>query len=442
MKQHIVHTFVLPAGARQLDIKFHYKPARVGRIRNLLCLTIFDPDGFRGTGHRGGVRQVVHLGATQATPGYRPGPLPAGEWTVELDTHMVLSGEPCHYRIDVTASDAMEANPVPSALAPFDSAPLRREAGWYRGDLHAHTVHSDGGWRIAALLQAAQAIHLDFLTLTDHNTVSGLDEFVRTAPPGLLTMVGSELTTYWGHALSLGTRHWIDWRTRPGGRTMAQIAQDVTDANGLFVIAHPGSEGDPVCTGCAWRYTDMMPGSARRVEVWNGAWSNHDSGNERSLAAFYSWLNQGYRLGATAGSDAHGPHGYKTGPGFNVVYAEELSQSAILRAIARGHLYLSTGPRLEMSGRTAAGDQAMMGDILPGTEGEISAQWDGAPRGARLRLIADGNVVEEARVGENGARSWPLAKMPAQWRLAELRDSRGRMVALTNPIFTEEGRGL
>ena len=433
-KRHIPHTFDLPAGTTQLEIRFRYTVARRGRIENLLCLTLFDPLGWRGSGQRSGARQMIRLSEHQATPGYVAGPLPPGTWTLVIDAHQVQANEPCPYVIELTASAEAEAT-KPGPVASTPRAPSARGPGWFRGDLHTHTVHSDAGWTVAALVAAAAERQLDFLALTDHNTVAGLDEFLRICPPQILPIVGEELTTFWGHALSLGTRQWIDWRIQPGVRSMPHIATDVAAAGGLFVIAHPASIGDPYCTGCSWEYTDMAPGSARVVEVWNGAWANDDSGNEGSLQTWYQWLNQGHRLAATAGSDAHGPHYYKVKPGFNVVYAKALTQEELLAAIARGHLYLSVGPHLELQGTNAKGQYAGMGEELQGPGIELTATWDQAPRRASLRLITDGTPRDSHEVDARGARTWSLPPDAARWCVVELRDRQGRMVALTNPVY-------
>ena len=55
----------------------------------------------------------------------------------------------------------------------------------------------------------------------------------------------------------------------------------------------------------------------------------------------YDWLNQGQRLVATAGSDTHGSQDYTAGPGFSVIFAEELTERALFNALRLGHLYLS-----------------------------------------------------------------------------------------------------
>jgi hypothetical protein len=439
VKQHIAHAFRVGEGAQALRISFDYAPGRLPEGFNALHLTLFDPDGFRGARHRpgeprdGGVHHTVELSPAHATPGYLPGPIPAGEWSIVIDTHMILPVAPVRYRIaiDVSSEPQQAAAPVPRQA----QAPERRSSGWYRGDLHGHTVHSDASWQISDLVARAREFQLNFVTLSDHNTISGLAEFEHLAAPDLCPIAGQELTTYWGHALALGLRHWVDWRVRPGARSMPQIAAEVDTAGGLFVIAHPMSVGDPVCTGCDWRYRDMLPGPARCVEVWNGGLWEGESHNEDALALWYSWLNAGHRLVGTAGTDVHGPPPAGVRPGFNVVYAEQLSERAILDAVARGHLYLSDGPRLELRGRAADGALAMMGDTLARDGAVLEASWQGAGPGDELHLIAAGRAQDAQPASEGGRREWDVSGQQAAWYTLELRAPGGRLRAVTNPIF-------
>jgi hypothetical protein len=253
--------------------------------------------------------------------------------------------------------------------------------------LHAHTHHSDGDFEVQGLVEIARQRRLDFITLSDHNTVSGLAEIEQLADSELLTLVGLELTTFWGHSLCLGRREWLDWRVGLGRRSMADIAQDVTAAGQLFLIAHPCAIGDPWCTGCDWRYEEMKPGSSHFIEIWNGPWGG-DSNNEQALALWYSWLNKGHHLVATAGSDAHRPEDYAPSQAFNIIYAQDLTEAALFQALKEGHLYLSTGPRLTLSASTWAGKQAMMGDTLSSEEATFTVEWQDCPATAILRVIA------------------------------------------------------
>lgn len=432
-KQHLSHTFLLPDGATELAVQFTYGPSHVeGQPgRNLLSLSLFDPNGSRGAGHNR-ADNSIRLNAAYATPGYVPGPLPPGRWQLVVDSHMVLPGAPLTYQLNIDASFEPVTDKDPGYKKGITPP---RGAGWYRGDLHAHTIHSDGHWDVPDLVAAARASGWDFVTLTDHNTVAPLAQMDSFSASDLLTMGGLELTTYAGHALALGVRQWIDWRVRPPQaprRTMQAIAAEVEAAGGLFVIAHPMSPGDPVCTGCDWQYADMMPGTARAVEVWNGEWSDY---NEDGLALWYHWLNQGYRLVATAGTDSHGPPLVPNHVGFNVVYAEALSEVAILSAIRQGHLYLCADQcELKVYGLTE-NQQGIPGDNLHGQEAQIEVSWSVPEPGDVLRLIADGQVAETLTLEDSGTHRWTFPIEQPTWRVVEWRDRDGQMRALTNPIF-------
>lgn len=432
-KENIPHKVQVPAGITQLDIRLTFAPWIVDGFKNMLTLSVFDPSGFRGAGHRHGDDHQVVINAARATPGYRAGAIQPGEWTVVVDTHLVMPGAPCEIRLEITGSD------LPIQDSPMfwkRGKSLSRGRGWYRGDLHAHTIHSDASWDIPDLLAWARARELDFVTLSDHNTVSGLAQMDAARADDLLTMGGMELTTFWGHALALGRREWIDWRVRDGERTMQQIAAEVTTQGGTFIIAHPMSLGDPFCTGCQWRYEEMMPGTARVVEAWNGPWFNESSNNEEALPLIYRWLNAGHRLALTAGTDNHGRESRESAShGFNVVYAEDLSESEILRAIRAGHTYLSSGPALELNALGGA-ERAMMGDVLNVARDvpiQLTTRCADCPANTELSLIVDGKPAEMMQVAANGSRSWELAR--AHWCLLTLRAADETMLALTNPIY-------
>ena len=76
--------------------------------------------------------------------------------------------EPLGRRADGAARPTYPGAVVASLPPP---APARG-AGWYRGDLHVHTVHSDGQYEVSQLVAAAHASGLDFIVSTDHNTCS------------------------------------------------------------------------------------------------------------------------------------------------------------------------------------------------------------------------------------------------------------------------------
>lgn len=434
-KSHVPLAFDVPAGVTAIEATFYAAPdrARGALFDNMISLAVEGPAGFRGARHNNPNRRV-RIGAAAASPGFRAGPIEPGRWTFWLDIFRLVGPEPVAYRLEI--GFAQEKAPAAPALAV--RKPVRARPGWYRGDLHAHSLHSDAAWSAADLAAWARGRGLDFATLTDHNTGSGIAEFEAAGGDGLLAMGGIELTSHFGHALLLGARRWREWRagSRPGV-TMAGLAEAANAAGEIFVIAHPLAPGDPSCTGCRWEHADAMPGPARLVEVWNGPWSDY---NENGLAETYGWIADAWRregrpMAITAGSDIHGPYGVDDAYGFNTVYAEALDEPSVLAAIGAGRNVLSCGPTLRLDARTESGDGAMVGESLAAAACALAASWEKAPADGRFRLLVDGRVKETVACGIAGTIRHPLEIDGPKTVTAELRDGDGRLLAITNPIF-------
>lgn len=433
----------VPEGVTNIHFLFKHSPKAAvdQRLPYQISLMIFDTKGPRFEISRPD-DVGVFINAAQASPGGTPGPIPAGRWMIFILVHRLLSDTPVTYELDITMSfEPLTATPqqwIPGKVAP-------RGAGWYRGDLHAHTIHSDGSWDIPDIVQFWKERGADFMTLSDHNTISGLAQARSLADDDLLVMGGMELSTYLGHAVAVGVHEWFDWRKLDGTQiTMPELAQRVIDAGSLYTIAHPMNLGDPTCCGCRWEHYNMMPGNALAVEVWNGDWRPH---NQEALQWFYHWLNEGYRLTAVSGTDMHWRPTEELRGAVNVVYAQELSEAAIIDAIKAGRSYISAGPDLLITATTADGHHAMIGDTIPRehlASGEITvkAAWSKGHEGDGIRFVVDGSVYREKIVGEAGELVWTLAPNQASWCSLELRDADEDLWAVTNPIYFERGTML
>lgn len=434
-KGHVPISFDVPPGTAWIEGRFSATPARApgAFFDHLISLSLFAPDGARGARHCNPDRDF-RIARDHASPGYLPGPITPGRWTVFMDVFRLLGPDPLSWKLDITCSPVAPApQPLPPASLPASLRPARtapRGPGWYRGDLHAHTLHSDGSWDIPDLVGWARGQKLDFMTVSDHNTPSSHSGALALADDALLVMGGIELTTHHGHALALGRRHWQEWRCGPvSGKTMPMIAQEVAQGGALFIIAHPMAPGDEAgCTGCRWDYADMRPGPAGAVEIWNGgAWSDY---NEAGLALYRSWLAEGHRLVATAGTDIHGPFEAGQQSGFNNVQAAELSEAAILAAIAAGRNYLSSGPMVKLSG---ADGTPMGGSVGPGAP--LGVDWETGALPLALCLHGAEGMLARFDLPLNASGRHALAA-PEGFAMAELRDSEGVLHAITNPIFT------
>lgn len=75
----------------------HYLP-----LKNLVTLSLDSPEGFRGCAHRQVDVQTHVLSAAEASPGFLPGALPAGEWRLVLNVHALVT-EICDCRVKIEA---------------------------------------------------------------------------------------------------------------------------------------------------------------------------------------------------------------------------------------------------------------------------------------------------------------------------------------------------
>jgi len=446
-KRYIPLPFHVPAGTTRIHVDFHFDPWKVDGIKNTISLSLYEPDGtFRGFRHVGrSSTKAIDVGAGGAEAGFFPGALPPGDWTVELDLFMILPGAPVHYELRIWLSDEAESEAREGPC--FPRPVVCQKVAWYRGDLHVHTCHSDGRLSVAEMVDVAREFGLDFIALTDHNNVTQLYHPDLDGVDDLAIIPGMEFTTYYGHALSLGTTDWFDWRVGHGGRRMEDAVAEVHQQGGTFIAAHIATTGDPICTGCKWLFGQLMPGALDALEIWNGCWDRPRCSNEVNLQIWYHWLNAGHRLPATAGSDAHGGYSYAASGGiarygFNLIWADELSAKGLLDGLHQGHVMLSSGPRLWIEAPLPDGGTAMMGDTVPATDWmvPITVRWADTPADAVIRLVVDGDVHADWRTGLQGEQTVDVVGV--RWVVAEMRDAQGCMLALTNPIYLDRELNL
>jgi len=368
------------------DGRYHYIPFDAGadgfrvtlaydRGAGVLDLGVFDPSGnFRG--YSGGARDSFAITPDWATPGYLPGPVPAGQWSVLLGLHRVsASGLP--WEITVSAPGAPPSFDSPPA---GDKPPRRTDLPdvdgmrWFAGDLHAHTVHSDGTLSIDELAALAASSGLDFLAVTDHNTVSHHPYLAAAGRRYGVTLVpGQEVTTDRGHANAFGDVGWVDFR-RPA-----------SEWGGLLSINHPLG-GD-----CAWR--QPMPQRPPLAEVWHSGWWDRTWG--APLAWLLAWDTGTIPIG---GSDFHNPaQEQRLGQPTTWVLAPSSDVDDVLAGLTAGRTAISESPDGPLLLR--AGDEF----LALGAEGLLLASFDGrrtvvasncwtAPAAPGLHWLEDSNT--------------------------------------------------
>jgi PHP domain len=276
-------------GTAGLRVELEYERDR-GTVLDLGCL---GPDGFRGWS--GSARGSFVITGEAATPGYLPGEIEAGRWQVMIGVHRVPADG---VRYQVTAETtrrgehmlppAAPAPPAPPDRPPRRDLPAPPGRRWLAGDLHAHTVHSDGVLTVQQLAVLAVRRGLDFIAVTDHNTVSHHAELSAAARCyGITLLPGQEVTTDGGHAGALGDVGWIDFRREPDDWLEATEA-----GGGLLSVNHP------IAGPVSW--TRPMRRRPPLVEVWHWSWL--DKRWTTPLAWWLAWDAAAIPVG---GSDWH-----------------------------------------------------------------------------------------------------------------------------------------
>lgn len=330
--------------------------------------------------------------------------------------------------------------------------------GWFRGDLHFHTNHSEdalrqGGDDLGPALEIADAFRdpayiaafpdregdgLDFVVVTDHRTDAPLHD--PDFRHDHLILVGGEEYGGSGHANIIGLKKHVPHQPQAGESEAQRHIDAIAEAHAqgaLFSVNHPTQDN-------RWPW-DMEHIDA--LEVWNGPWSaffgessleeldstvagagvenpyirggiSRGAGggaNHQALWMWYGLLSRGRHIPLIGGSDRHMlltaglPTTYvrqATGEPWAGRKGRELGAEGIVESLREGGTFVSNsphGPQVLLEAEGPGGERLPVGSALtPGTW-TIHARVSRAAGGV-LRLVGgpllpgDGPVVAQAAV--------------------------------------------
>jgi hypothetical protein len=329
---------------------------------------------------------------------------------------------------------------------------LNTTPGWYRGELHAHTTFSDGALTPQELIALASAQGLDFLAITDHNSIQA---FQHPIPMNeVLIIPGAEITMENGHFNAFGlTGHqdWMEavfiWPQKLQEEDLAGSAEDLIRE--ISAAGHLVSINHPLLTPWAWEIGSLPLSVFDCLEVWNDpSWPDNRQANPAALDMWTRWLNEGYRLTAVGGSDYHRPRpqegldkpAERLGYPATFIYTERLSGSALLESLRQMRAYVSLGPRIWLEGRLG-GKTYTIGADLGTITGlfEVAGSVSAVGRPMTARIIRNGICVQETTgSGEEMGVKYQeqLREAEPAWFRLDVLDQNGNILAFTNPIFT------
>ena len=306
-------------------------------------------------------------------------------------------------------------------LQPFAASQQMPALKWYKGNLHTHTINSDGDSSPDTVARWYKERRYHFLALTDHNYFTdpqGLNEFLA-ADDRFLLLTGEEVTSrYENKPVHVNAFRLTSTIPASFGGDVVETIQKNVDAirthGAIPSLNHPNF---------VW---GVNAGELAQVEnlnlfeVYNGHPTTNDAGAGGVLGTEGIWdhvLSAGKRLYGIAVDDAHAfksfaPELSNPGRGWIHVRAAELSSEAILGAIEQGEFYASTGVELEDVENTGRGlvirinerDRAKYTVRFIGQGGKLLAESFDNP--AEYQLKPGDAYVRATVLDSNGRAAW------------------------------------
>ena len=165
-KTYLTLPFQVSPGVETLQLTYRYErcPENQNTIdygvftsqteENIIDLGLIDPLG-RQAGASGSDKTEISISETNATPGYHACPILPGEWKI-------IAGA---YKVAPEGVDVL-----------YEIRLIQKNPRWLKGDLHTHTLASDGVHTLEELAMKAKKHDLDFIAVTDHNQFTSADQ--------------------------------------------------------------------------------------------------------------------------------------------------------------------------------------------------------------------------------------------------------------------------
>ncbi len=355
--------------------------------------------------------------------------LPAGSYTL-----IVTKGP--EYRVVKSRFDIAPGEQTRAAVAlqRWVDMPAR---GWYSGDDHVHMTRAEQDNETISSIMQAEDVHVTNVLqmgnpFDTHFRQYAFGEAGRYLKDhhALVPGVEDPRTAVRGHTISLNIKDVY----RPAEKYLSyeEIFAAYRQQGGMSGYAHVAGELFNVARGLA---LDVPLGAVDFVEILQDG--------TLSTALWYDFLNLGFALVPTAGSDFP----YLSAPGGERNYVQvegEFRVDKWYEALQQNRTFVSNGPMLELN--VAGQEMGSWLSIAPGDELAIVATATMDPAGEpldRLELVVHGEVVATADnvSSDNSIRlSHTLVPESGVW-LAVRTYGTKQALAHSAPVFVTTGGG-
>lgn len=383
-------------------------------------------------------------------------------------------------------TDPADAASIPGREAiPMDDQVFSKEARWYRGELHAFSHHSIGKESVSELIKRAEKLKLDFLAITDRNTVAACyDKDYKSKSVVLIPAMewGDDKR---GVSLIYGPRTFTPF---VDNMAQAQALVGLVQAQGgFYAAAHPCFPTSP------WQWALSY---INGVQVWCRDWNGvppvsldqldenvkvrdkdrklvHSlafaaasatagkplganapllSANGQAAVFYDSELVRGLKAAAIGGSHTASPD-VPMGEPLTYVYATEKSVKGILDGMRKGRTYISSGP----SGpkmlfyadvlKDGSVDVSIGGVVPVGVPLMFEVVVEGAQPGDQVQILVNGHPAISKNI-EGKGRTFVvrLEHQTESYAVYRARVTRGikkngvvsvETIAMTSPIYAQ-----
>jgi hypothetical protein len=224
--------------------------------------------------------------------------------------------------------------------------PFKAEGDWHRGNLHTHTVHSDGKVTTEDHVTAYRKKDYSFLAITDHGKYIDTRKLSRNdflMIQGLEVSVGTNSSGNFYHVIALGVGEEVPVVEADPYESPQKVIDLINREHGLPIIAHPywsGHEFEEL-----FELKDYYG-----IEVYNHVCELLNDRGE-SMVHWDALLSRNRRPFGIATDDTHNrdlngmPSDYYGG--WINVKSPELTERSIIECIKKGFFYSSSGPEIK-----------------------------------------------------------------------------------------------